>query len=64
MATRTIPLTVESGGYTTGGSGEWVAFFPDSNNSSFGNNNPTSYSITFNSSYLYANYSSNITMKW
>lgn len=64
MATRTIPLTVESGGYTTGGSDEWVAFFPDSNNSSFGNNNPTSYSITFNSSYLYANYSGNVTMKW
>lgn len=64
MATRTIPLTVEDGGYTTAGSGEWVAFFPDSNNSSFGNNNPTSYSITFNSSYLYANYSSNVTMQW
>lgn len=64
MATRTIPLTVESGGYTTNGEGEWVAFFPDSNNGSFGNNNPTSYSITFNSSYLYANYSSNVTMKW
>ena len=64
MATRTIPLTVESGGYTTDGEGEWVAFFPDSNNGSFGNHNPTSYSITFNTSYLYANYSSNVTMKW
>lgn len=64
MATRTIPLTVEDGGYTTNGEGAWVAFFPDSNNSSFGNDNPTSYSITFNSSYLYANYSSNVTMKW
>ncbi len=64
MATRTIPLTVESGGYTTAGEGEWVAFFPDSNNGSFGNNNPTSYSITFNSSYLYANYVSSVTMKW
>ena len=64
MATRTIPLTVESGGYTTAGEGEWVAFFPDSNNGSFGNNNPTSYSITFNSSYLYANYASSVTMRW
>ena len=64
MATRTIPLTVESGGYTTEGEGEWVAFFPDNNNEAFGNHNPTSYSITFNNSYLYANYASNITMKW
>lgn len=64
MATRTIPLTVESGGYTTEGEGEWVAFFPDSNNEAFGNHIPTSYSISFNSSYLYANYASSVTMKW
>ena len=63
MATRTIPLSSES--YTTGGEGEWVAFTPTSNNGAFGSNcTPTSYSISFNHTYLYANYSGNVTMEW
>lgn len=63
MATRTIPLSSES--YTTGGAGEWVAFSPDYNNEAFGSNRtPTYYSINFDHNYLYANYASNVTMKW
>lgn len=63
MATRTIPLSSES--YTTGGVGEWVAFSPDYNNEAFGSNRtPTYYSINFDHNYLYANYASNVTMKW
>ena len=63
MATRTIPLSSES--YTTDGEGEWVAFYPDYNNEAFGSNRtPTSYSISFDHTYLYANYSGNVTMKW
>lgn len=64
MATRTIPLTVEEDGYLTEGKGEWVAFFPDYNNEAFGAHRPYYYSVTFNSSKLYANYSGNVTMEW
>ena len=63
MATRTIPLSSET--YTTKGEGEWVAFFPDSNNGAFGSNNtPTYYSISFDHDYLYANYKDSVTMEW
>ena len=63
MATRTLSLSIDEAG-TTGGEGDKLDFNVSGTNTAFGNHNPTSYSVSFNTSYLYADYASNITMKW
>ena len=64
MATRTLGLSI-SEAYTTTGEGDKINFSISSGtNTAFGSNTPTSYSVTFNSSYLYADYADSITMQW
>lgn len=64
MATRTLKLAIQESG-TTSGEGDKLDFdISSGTNTAFGNHQPTSYSITFNTSYLYANYSGKVTMKW
>lgn len=64
MASRTLGLSIQESG-TTGGEGEKLDFdITSGTNTAFGSHEPYSYSISFNTSYLYANYSGNITMKW
>lgn len=62
MAYRTIPLTGEI--YTTDGIGHWIDYEVDYNGEAFGTNNPYSYSITFDTTYMYANHSGSVTMGW
>lgn len=63
MATRYLSLSIDKAG-TTGGEGDKLDFNVSGTNTAFGSHNPTYYSVSFNSSYLYADYASNITMKW
>lgn len=64
MASRTLSLRIQESG-TTGGEGDKLDFdISSGTNSAFGSHNPTTYSISFNTSYLYADYASNVTMKW
>lgn len=65
MAEQYSYLTVESGGYTTAGSGEWVDYEPSQKNVPLGSNaSPYAVEIYFDSGTVYANYASNVTMKW
>lgn len=48
MATRTIPLSIQEGGFTTSRPGEYIAYYPDSNFEAFGRDRPTKYSLKFN----------------
>lgn len=62
MATRTVNLTVESGGYTTDGEGEWVDFYVTSGGEAFGIYEP--YAIAINFSGVTSYYGSDVTHEW
>lgn len=62
MATRTVYLTVESGGYTTDGEGEWIDFYVTSGGEAFGVYEP--YAIEINFSGVTSYYGSSVTHKW
>lgn len=65
MASQYSSLTVESGGYTTGEEGAWVEYDPSNYNVPLGSSaSPYAIEIGFAKGTLYANYSSNVTMKW
>lgn len=62
MATRTVYLTVESGGYTTKGEGEWIDFYVTSGGDAFGIYEPYAIEIDFSGVTSY--YGSSVTHKW
>lgn len=62
MSTRYVRCNVESGGYTTQGSDEWVDYEPYSGAEPFGTNIPQSIKATFTN--VYPNYTSNVTVSF
>ena len=62
MATRTVYLTIESGGYTTKGEGEWIDFYVTSGGEAFGIYEPYAIEIDFSGVTSY--YGSSVTHKW
>lgn len=62
MAYRTVYLTVESGGFTTNGDGEWVDFYVTSGGEAFGAYEP--YAIEIDFSGVTSWHSGNVTHDW
>ena len=62
MATRKVYLTVENGGYTTNGEGEWIDFHVTSGGEAFGIYEPYAIAIDFSNVTSY--YGSSVTHKW
>ena len=62
MAYRTVYLTVESGGFTTNGDGEWVDFYVTSGGEAFGAYEPYAIEIDFSGVTSY--YGSSVTHAW
>lgn len=62
MATRKVYLTVEDGGYTTKGNGEWIDFHVTSGGQAFGAYEPYAIKIDFSGVTSY--YDSSVTHKW
>lgn len=63
MAYRTLYFDIEKA-KTTSSEGDKIDFLVSGENSAFGSNRPYYFDFEFNSSYLYANYSGGVTMKW
>lgn len=63
MAYRTLYFNIEKA-TTTSSEGDKIDFLVSGENSAFGSNRPYYFDFEFNSSYLYANYASSVTMKW
>ena len=62
MAERKVYLTVEDGGYTTKGDGEWVDFYVTSGGEAFGAYEPYAIEIDFSGVTSY--YGNSVTHKW